>query len=43
MKRIWGFSVTCLKVHVLWSLELIEAALMYMSFLRGPLGDHQDP
>ena len=43
MKRIWGFSVTFLKVHVLWSLELVEVALIYMSFLLGPLGDHQDP
>lgn len=43
MKRIWGFPVTFLMVHILRSLELVEAALMHTSFLLRPLGDHQDP
>lgn len=36
VKRIWGFSVTLLKMHVLWSLELVKAALTHVSFLLGP-------
>ena len=43
MKRIWGFSVTFLMVHSLWSVELVEVALMHTSFFLRPLGDHQDP